>query len=190
MSNGPSPDALVLLTVCRDQVEAMTVRSLLESEGIEVLIQGEHHRALEGSLLAAAIELRAMVRFADLDDARELLEELAYAEHLPPEPVEADADDRSLQQFQARPPVPSRARAPKSPMLAAGLALIIPFGAGHAYAGRPVVAGVVALVQFINIAMYLQGWGVWHVALGVALFDAVFSGVAIRHAAAREALDD
>ncbi|MEM6292478.1 MAG: DUF2007 domain-containing protein [Myxococcota bacterium] len=190
MSDRPAPESLVLLTVCRDQVEAMTVRSLLEAEGIEVLIQGEHHRALEGSLLAAAIELRAMVRFADLDDARELLEELAYAEHLPAEPLDADADDKSLQQFQQRAPAPTKARAEKSPVIAGVLALVIPFGAGHAYAGRSFIGGAIGLVQFVNIALALQGWNVWRVAIAAVVFDVIFSGVAIRHAAAREALDD
>ena len=88
----PDPNAMVLLKICRDQVDAISTRALLEAEGIEVFVQGEHHRAMEGALLGAMIELRAMVRFSDLEDARELIEELDYAEHLPAEDNEPDPE--------------------------------------------------------------------------------------------------
>lgn len=166
----------------------MSVRSLLESEGIEVFVQGENHRALEGGLLAAVIELRVMVRFKDLEDARELLEELDYAEHLPADPIEPDPDDKSLQQFQQRelkPLDPTR-----DPRKAALWALLIPFGGGHFYAGRRGYALALALVQCLNVAFWMAGWGVTQMALMLVVFDAVFSGLAIRRDRERARMRD
>ncbi len=184
----PDPDTLVLLKICRDQVDAMSVRSLLESEGIEVLVQGEHHRAMEGALLGAMIELRAMVRFADLEVARELLEELDYAEHLPAEEVEPDPDDRSLRQFQERSPAVPAAR--RDARVAAALAVVLPFGAGHFYAGRKGFALGIAAIQLFNLVFWLKGWNVSRMVLLVVVFDAVFSGVAIRRDRQHDALDE
>lgn len=184
----PDPDALVLLKICRDQVEAMSVRGLLEAEGIEVHIHGENHRAMEGALLGAIIELRAMVRFKDLEDARELIEELDYAEHLPAEEVEPDPDDRSLQQFQAREIVPIDTT--RDPRKAALLALVLPFGAGHYYAGRRGFAMSIAMIQVLNVALLLRGWTVWRMVVAMVVFDAIFSGVAIRKDRERAKLQD
>lgn len=156
----------------------MSVRSLLESEGIEVFVQGENHRAMEGALLGAMIELRAMVRFRDLEDARELIEELDYAEHLPQEAIEPDPDDKSLQQFRKR--EVAAIDGSRDPVKAALLAVVIPFGAGHYYAGRRGFAVSIAALQCLNLMLWLQGWGVLRMVLAVVAFDAVFSGVAIR----------
>jgi hypothetical protein len=166
----------------------MSVRSLLESEGIEVFVQGENHRALEGGLLAAIIELRVMVRFKDLEDARELLEELDYAEHLPPESVEPDPNDRSLQEFQKRELTPIDTT--RDPAKAALFALIVPFGGGHFYAGRRGSAAVLAVIQCLNVLFWLQGWGVLKMALAVVAFDAIFSGLRIRRDRERAQLRD
>ena len=185
---GPvDPDSLTLLKVCRDQVDAMSVRSLLEAEGIEVFIQGENHRAMEGALLGAMIELRAMVRARDLDDARELIEELDYAEHLPAETVEPDPGDKSLQQFQAREIVSIETN--RDPAKAALLAVVIPFGAGHYYAHRPRFAAALAVLQALNIA-FSPGVMFWRTALLLVLCDALFAGVAIRRDRERAKLQD
>jgi hypothetical protein len=69
------PDSLTLLLTCGDSFEASMVRSALEAHDIYSYVQGENHRALLGGM-GAFIELRVLVRRADLDDARELLEEL------------------------------------------------------------------------------------------------------------------
>lgn len=164
----------------------MSIRGLLEAEGIEVFIQGENHRAMEGALLGAMIELRAMVRFSDLEDARELIEELDYAEHLPAEEIEPDPDDKSLAQFQSRQAV--KFDTTRSPAKAALLALALPFGAGHFYAGRRGYAAAIAALQLLNVGLALQGWMVWRMALATVIFDAVFSGVAIRRDRARAKL--
>ena len=189
MTNAPhDPGALVLVKICRDQVEAMSIRGLLEAEGIEVFIHGENHRAMEGALLGAMIELRAMVRFSDLEDARELIEELDYAEHLPAEEVEPDPDDRSLQQFQTR--EVATFDTDRSPGKAALLAVVLPFGAGHFYAGRRGFAAGIAALQLLNLALSLQGWAVFRMAIATVIFDAVFSGVAIRRDRQRAKLQD
>ena len=166
----------------------MSIRGLLEAEGIEVFVHGENHRAMEGALLGAMIELRAMVRFSDLEDARELIEELDYAEHLPAEDVEPDPDDRSLQQFQTR--EVQTFDTSRSSGKAALLAIVLPFGAGHFYANRRGFAGGIAALQLLNLGLLLQGWTVWRMAIATVIFDAVFSGVAIRRDRQRAKLQD
>ncbi|MEM6989104.1 MAG: DUF2007 domain-containing protein [Myxococcota bacterium] len=95
-------DNLVELTVCQSHAELIGVRSLLESEGIDVAVVGDQH-AGTGGMLAAPNPLRVMVGAGDLDLARELLEELDYAEHLPAEPSSSqDEGGRSMEYFRAR----------------------------------------------------------------------------------------
>jgi hypothetical protein len=53
----PDPAELVLLTTCSDAVEPMSIRAMLEAEGIEVFVQGEHHRAQLG-FLGSYVDLR------------------------------------------------------------------------------------------------------------------------------------
>lgn len=189
MGQTPNPDSFVLLKTCRDDVEAMSLRSLLEAEGIEVFVQGEHHRAVEGALMGAMIELRAMVRQADLDEARELIEELDYAEHLPAEPVPADPDDKSLQQFRDR-ETGTNPDAPRNPTSAVWRAMLLPFGGGHLYAGRTGVAAVLAAIQALNVILGLLGWGVGTAVMSLIVFDALFSAAALRRDQARLALPD
>ena len=166
----------------------MSIRGLLEAEGIEVFVHGENHRAMEGALLGAMIELRAMVRFSDLEDARELIEELDYAEHLPAEDIEPDPDDQSLQQFQTREAV--KFDTSRSSAKAALLAVVLPFGAGHFYAGRRGFAAAIAALQLLNLGLALQGWMMWRMVIATVIFDAVFSGVAIRRDRQRAKLAD
>lgn len=179
MATRPDPDSLVLLKICREQVEAVSLRSFLESEGIEALVQGEHHRALEGPFLAAFIELRVMVRFGDLARAREVLAAMDHAEHLPAEPAEADPDDESLRRFRDR--QLERVETARNPSRATLFAILIPFGGGHGYAQRRGVAMVLAAIQCLNLVLWLQGWSSLWISLVVVLFDAVFSGIAVRH---------
>ncbi|MBX5482786.1 MAG: DUF2007 domain-containing protein [Myxococcaceae bacterium] len=71
---GPEPDGseLVLLTVCGDSQEAAIIRSVLESQQIACVVQGEQHRALLG-MVGAYIEPRVLVAARDLEAARALL---------------------------------------------------------------------------------------------------------------------
>ncbi len=185
---------LVALMTCRDQVEAMGVRSLLESEGIEVLVQGEHHRALEGALLGAMIELRVMVRRGDLDDARELLEEVAYAEHLPPDDEVAPIEDKSVLRFREQfddpdADVPTSDAPARKPAMAAALAVLVPFGSGHIYARRPVTGAAIGVALLVNFVLWLQGWFVLPAVVALVGFDAIWSSVMVRRDLQRRALD-
>lgn len=181
MSERPDPDSLVLLATYSDQAEAMTVRGLLAAEGIDVFVHGENPIAMEGSKLGSVVELRVMVRFDDLDEARELVEELDYAEHLPPEAVAPDPADRSLQAFNTRSPATQPG---KDPTKAALLALLLPLGTGHYYAGRSRTGATLAVLQIACVVLWSQGWTVWPAMLGVAVFDALFSSAALRNDAA------
>lgn len=66
---------LVLLMECGNGLEAAHVRSLLTSEGIEHVVQGEHHsNLLGGTTLPAAILPRVLVHERDVERAKALLE--------------------------------------------------------------------------------------------------------------------
>lgn len=66
---------LVLLTECGDGLEAAGVRSVLASEGIGCVIQGEHHASLlGGATMATPIAPRVLVRGEDLERAMTALE--------------------------------------------------------------------------------------------------------------------
>ncbi len=65
---------LVLLVECSNGLEAASVRSLLESEGIPHVVQGEHHSNLiGGTMLPAYIFPRVLVHEDELEKARALL---------------------------------------------------------------------------------------------------------------------
>ena len=186
------PGELVLLKICRDDVQAMGVRAVLEAEGIEVLVLGEHHRAVEGPLLGAMIELRVMVRRADLADAREILEEEAFAEHLPSEPSNEPIDDPSILRFRERLadpdadlPLDRSTPKPRIPAVAVMLALFIPIGAGHLYARRPLFGAAVFAGVVLNFVLWLRGWFVSPAVLGLIAFDAIGSFLAVRRDLAR-----
>lgn len=67
-------DDLVLLLNCADGIEAAQVRSLLESEGIPHVVQGEHHSTMLGGMaMLTPIDQRVLVRAEDLERARALL---------------------------------------------------------------------------------------------------------------------
>jgi hypothetical protein len=173
-----SDEAMVLLTTCHDDVEAVSVRSLLESEGIEVLVQGQHHRALEGSLFGTFIALRVLVRRRDLEDAREILEELAHAEHLPPDPPEAiaTARDRSLDRWRERARDDDDATAPAKPLdpnIARIAGIVFPLGGAHLYArkwGRAALIGGFQLLEWVLLA---RGWNTWIALLMLVFVDTV-----------------
>ncbi|PZR15529.1 MAG: hypothetical protein DI536_08755 [Archangium gephyra] len=66
---------LVLLMECANGIEAAHVRSLLTGEGIEHVVQGEHHsNLLGGTTLPAAILPRVLVHERDAERAKALLE--------------------------------------------------------------------------------------------------------------------
>jgi hypothetical protein len=195
LSEVADPDELVLLTTCSDSVEPMSIRAMLEAEGIEVLVQGEHHRAQLG-FLGSYVDLRVMVRARDLEDARELLEEAAYAEHLPPDEapdgVHEAVDDLSMRHFRERVgelPDESSGDAvdevgsvrPRPIALAAILACTLTFGTGHMVARRWSTAAVLAITELFLIGMLLGGRPVAGIAIaGLVFYDAIGGTLAVR----------
>lgn len=127
---------LVLLTACGSTVEASVLRGLLESSGIFSYVQGENHRALLH--LASAIELRLLVRRADLADARALLEEsraageAALAEEAGAAGDDDDhGDDDALDATAARAAVAADPQVRASCRRVTALAFVPGLGAGH-----------------------------------------------------------
>lgn len=70
----PDPDALVLLTACPDSQTAALLKAKLEAAGLQVVLQGEQHRAMLGAL-GAYIEPRLLVKASELDRARAVVVE-------------------------------------------------------------------------------------------------------------------
>ena len=176
-------DSFVLLTTARDNVDAMGIRSVLEAEGIEVFVQGEHHRAMEGAF-GIFVELRVMVRRSDLDEARELLEEAKFAEHLPAEEIAAaDVTDKSVHRFNERSPDVERTdtRRPK-PIVAVLLAILLPIGAGHFYVGKRRIGMIIGALLIIDWILYLQGWFVAPAVIALVSLDALGALIAARRA--------
>jgi hypothetical protein len=185
------PDELVLLTTCSDSVEPMSIRAMLEAEGIEVFVQGEHHRAQLG-FLGSYVDLRVMVRAHDLEDARELLEEAAYAEHLPHDDGPEVEDDPSMRRFRERIgelPDESPGDAvqgagsvrPRPAALAAILACSLTFGTGHMVARLWSTAAVLAITELFLIGMLLGGRAIAAIAIAaLVLYDAIGGTLAVR----------
>lgn len=190
-------DELVLLTTCGNTVEAAATKSMLEAEGIVVFIHGEHHRAQLG-FLGTYVDLRLMVRAAALSDAKELLEEAKYAEHIAPEDDGSAADDLSIQRWRERAgsepattdddelTVP--ALRPRSIAVPIALGIVLGLGTGHLYGGRFKTALALFILQALSTA-YLA-WPLVIVAVAILrLADAIGGARAIRkHNAALAAI--
>ena len=83
------PDDWVQVRNCNWLHQAQFLKSVLESEGIDVQLPDEHLLGVQPFYGAAIGGVRVMVRPADLQRATELLESAADA--APPEPPEEDA---------------------------------------------------------------------------------------------------
>jgi hypothetical protein len=86
-------DDLVILTSCRDTLEADLLKGWLESNGVFCFAQGAGHRALLGAL-GAYIEVNLMVRRADGEEAQRLLAEFRAGRDPWPEAAEIGDPDR------------------------------------------------------------------------------------------------
>jgi len=64
-------DEWALLVTCNDNQEASWMKSMLEAEGIEYVVQGENHRSMLGAL-GTYIELRVLVPREKLQAAQAL----------------------------------------------------------------------------------------------------------------------
>lgn len=183
-------DAFTPLTTARDNVHAMEIRSLLEAEGIDVFVQGEHHRSLEGAL-GVYVDLVVKVRRGDLDDARVLLEEAEFAEHLPAQEVAAeDVDDESIHRFIEQSPDADRPKvAGPRPIFAVLLAILLPIGAGHFYVKKRAIGLVIGALLLIDWILYTRGWNVTLAILGLVAVDAIGAAITARRARQLAQLD-
>jgi hypothetical protein len=179
-------DPLVLLRTCSSMVEAKALHAMLEAEGIDVLIHGEHHRAQLG-FLGPYVDLRLMVRASALDDARELIEEADYAEHLPPDDASPQEDDLSMKKWREsageEPPdlEPLDGPRPRFAFLPVVLAVSIGLGTGHMYGRRWGIAAVLFVVQIFLFGLAFGGH-TWAAPLNAIahLIDAVGGVMAVR----------
>jgi hypothetical protein len=81
----PEGTGWVELRRCTVLHEAQFVRSLLESEGIDAVITGEHSVAVQPFLGVMPGAIPVLVRAADLERARELLDSAEHDLELPGE---------------------------------------------------------------------------------------------------------
>jgi hypothetical protein len=72
-SPGPHAGRLVEARRCRDQAEALVVRALLESEGIEVVLQSRLAQSVYPFSVGDQAEVLLLVATADLPRARAVL---------------------------------------------------------------------------------------------------------------------
>jgi len=73
MNTGPTTSGWVVVRRCFRLAEAQVVRSILEAEGVEVLLPDEHTLGIESGAETALGGARVIVRAAELDRAREIL---------------------------------------------------------------------------------------------------------------------
>ena len=181
--------SLVLLQTCGSVVEAKYLQAMLQAEGIDTFVEGEHHRAQLG-FLGTYVDLRLMVVAADLDDARELIEEADHAEHLPSEGGPPSMDDASVQRWregagdepegadELAVPGPAPRRAVLVP---AFLGFVVGFGTGSAYARQRGTALLLFVAQVFVLGPALLGQS-WALAVSILLRvgDAVLGVRAVR----------
>jgi hypothetical protein len=100
----PDPDALVLLTACPDPETAALLKAKLQGAGLQVVLQGEQHRAMLGAL-GSYVEPRLLVKASELDQARALIVDdptAAIAETDPGAPDLTARPDRDDEAWAAR----------------------------------------------------------------------------------------
>jgi hypothetical protein len=168
-------------------VEATATKSMLESEGIDAFVHGEHHRAQLG-FFGPHVDLRVMVRASQLPDARELLEEAEYAEHLPPDEPAPAIDDASVQRWRehaGEEPQPSadddlerRPARPRSLGIPIGLGLVVGLGTGHLYGGRFALGAALGIAQLL-VGAYVPSPWMWVALVALRLVDALGGARAI-----------
>jgi hypothetical protein len=183
-------DELVPLCQCWDLAEAHVIRASLEARGIEVLIEGEHHRGMMG-MFAAAVKLRVLVPASQLELARELAsdlipdlagapieggpelgEGLSPARRPPAEDLVDYRDDDELEEPEPDEPMGPRK---KSLAVAALLACIgLAIGLLHIYAGEEKLGGLLFLIACAGFGLLIAGQPVGSLLLfGVWLFDII-----------------
>lgn len=146
-------DRFVTIRTLHDPLEAETLKALLEGEGIPTTIQGSHHSALYGGLLASALHVPLQVPESQAERARAILDALHDFE--PVEPL--DVPPRTVVDPGAGPYRSSAAipdpPTPRKMSVAIAAALVMPcvivlFGAGHFYVRS----------RLRGVALLMTGW--------------------------------
>lgn len=180
-------DRFVTIRTVHDPLEAETLKALLEEEGIPTTIQGSHHSALYGGLLASALRVPLQVPESDAERARAILDALHDFEPVDPlddpPPSVADPDAGPYRTSAAIADAPT----PRKVSVAIAAALVMPcvillFGAGHFYV-RSRLRGVALLMTGWTLLLLFVMRGV-HIALValplVVALDALGAALVIR----------
>jgi hypothetical protein len=97
----PDPDALVLLTACPDPETAALLQAKLQAANVQVVLQGEQHRAMLG-LFGPHIEPRLLVKASELERAQALIAENTPTAADPAAPDLTARPDREDEAWAAR----------------------------------------------------------------------------------------
>jgi hypothetical protein len=133
-----------------DPVQAELLGEVLRDAGIAARVVGTRsgaHIGVGQAILHVHIEVPA----AQAGAATEAIESFLTADGEALLRAEGALDDE--------PDEPAPTETPKRPLLAAGAALILPFGGGHFYAGRRATAAVVFVAQAAAAAVALDAIG-------------------------------
>ena len=157
--------------------------ALLRSGGIHAFLQGGEHRALLGQF-GRYIELRILVPRRELVRAEALLFALPVNDR---NALDCDDEEDEDEEWAA-----SLALRRRKPVYAAGLAFLLPFGAGHMYARNWILGLSLLLAQILFwIALRATGSPWWLLAAsGVVVLDSVGAWWAAKRYNAKLALPE
>lgn len=176
-------DRFVTIRTLYDPLEAETLKALLEQEGIVATIQGAHHSALYGGLLASALRVPLQVRESDAERAREIIDALHDFDSADEEGHAPSAGDGPYRASAA----PADEPPPRKVMVAVAAALVMPcvillFGAGHFYV-RSHLRGVALLLSAWTalLLFFRQDLGIALAALPVVMLLDAFGAARLIH---------
>lgn len=173
--------ARVRVARCRDNAEAMMIRSLCEAHEIEVVISGEHHASMMGGLAGPALSLDVWVDREDAEQAAALIAQMRDGDDVAePDAEDDDEDDGPHWGIELR----------RRTAIVLLLSFVITFGAGHLYARHPLRAVILAAIEILGFFQVSRGnphTGAALIALAV-LIDAVGGIRLVRRAVAEAQL--
>ena len=194
-------DARIAVATCANSVEASTLKSLLQSQGIHATVSGEHHAALLGGLGGAAFSLQLQVAVKDADEARRLVAEARQGVDISDEALEAEAmaagapvDADALAYAQVADPsgpieslqsLSGRLNYRRRVAMGALLSCCITFGTGHMVAGAWLRAMVLIGMEIMGLKYLAANQTIIGTSLtvGAILIDLVGSQIILRRAA-------
>ena len=187
---------LVTVYVCQSLPQAGALRTALQAEGIVAVVAGENHAAAMGGLLNSMIALELKVPGRDAERARALIHALDSDQGVSEEELTAaalaagvDPDDdidprgrRASVNASHVVGLPARLALRRQSAIALFVGTVVPFGSGHAIAGKwlraMALAGLSALaMRYVFAGAIKTGMTL----LGVSyLLDAVGAQLALR----------